>query len=136
VSQNLLQNAVVLKVGQFSSILAGQEEQQTAADQNDQQQGNPEATPTPIPVPDFISLIVAPQDAITLNYLISSGAQLTFVLRNSEDDTRVQTEAVTLQYLLSQYDIPVPVKLPYSQQPRVDQVAPPSFIISQPTPAP
>jgi pilus assembly protein CpaB len=58
-------------------------------------------------------LIVTPQDAITLNYVINSGAQLTLALRSAGDDTRVQTEAVTLQFLLDQYNIPVPAKLPF-----------------------
>jgi Flp pilus assembly protein CpaB len=138
VSQNLLQNAVVLKVGNFSSLISGPDEQnQTTTEQGNQPaQGDQTPTPAP-PSPNFISLIVTPQDAITLNYLLSSGAQLTFVLRNSEDDSRVQTEAVTLQYLLNQYNIPVPVKLPYSMQPRVDEVTLPSLNTApQPTAVP
>ncbi len=76
----------------------------------------------------MITLIVTPQDAITLNYLLYYqrylAAHLTLALRSAEDDTRVQTEAVTMQYLLEQYNIPVPAKLPYGIEPRVDNVQP------------
>jgi len=56
---------------------------------------------------------------------VYSGSQLTLALRPSGDDTRVQTEATTLDFLLTQYNIPVPVKLPYGMQPRVDNLLPP-----------
>jgi Flp pilus assembly protein CpaB len=125
ISQNLLQNVVVFKVGSLAAILAGQDEPAAAAQGEEQPNDNPEATPTPPPAPDFISLLVTPQDALTLNYLINSGAQLTMVLRNSSDDSRVQTEVITIQYLLNQYNISVPVKLPYSIQPLGEQAPTP-----------
>jgi pilus assembly protein CpaB len=93
-----------------------------------------EPTPTPAPgatpvpqqqQPDVITLVVSPQDAVTLNYLIYSGAELTLALRSAKDDTRVQTEAVTLQFLLEQYNIPVPARLPYSMEPRIDAIVAP-----------
>lgn len=138
VSQSLLQNAVVMNIGNFDTMLTGKEQPGSTEEQQANPPAQGEQTPTPQPPkPNFISLIVTPQDAITLNYLLSSGAQITFVLRNSEDDSRVQTEAVTLQYLLNQYNIPVPVRQPYSLQPRVDEVTVPSIVNSpQPTPVP
>jgi pilus assembly protein CpaB len=88
--------------------------------------GGEQAAPTPPPEPEVVTLIVTPQDAITLNYLLYYqkylGAQMTLALRSAEDNTRVLTEAVTLQYLLETYNIPVPAKLPYSIEPRVDTV--------------
>ena len=54
-----------------------------------------------------------PQDALALTYLMNSDAQFTLVLRAPDDTTHIETEATTLQYLLSQYAIPVPAKLPY-----------------------
>ncbi len=111
VSQNLLQDAVVLQVGNFPY----QEEEQAALQQAEAtpQPGAVEEQPqAPPPPPDLITLIVTPQDAITLNYLIYSGAQLTLALRAAGDDTRVNTESVTLQYLLEQYNVSVPAKLP------------------------
>jgi hypothetical protein len=44
---------------------------------------------------------------------MNSGTLFTLVLRAPDDTSRVETEAATLQYLLSQYAIPVPAKLPY-----------------------
>jgi len=38
-------------------------------------------------------------------------------LRNPTDQSHQATEASTLQFLLSQYNIPVPAKLPYSLEP-------------------
>jgi Flp pilus assembly protein CpaB len=132
VSQSLLQNAFILSIGNYMSFLAGKDEEKQKPTQEAEQPAQAEqaqGTPTPEPPKfDFLSLVVTPQDAITLNYLLMSGAELTLVLRNTEDDTRVQTQAVTLQYLLNQYNIPVPVRLPYSSQPRVDDVVPPSFL--------
>ena len=130
VSQNLLQDAIVLGVGNFP--LEDEEPEETdpepvVDEQADGQLQPPEGeqpveTPAPVP-PDVITLIVLPQDAITLNYLIFSGAQMTLALRPSEDDTRVLTDAVTLQYLLDTYSIPVPVRLPYGMEPRVDALS-------------
>jgi len=141
VSQNLLQDAIVLHMGSFP--YQGQEEAV-------QQQQGVEATPTPEPSrgeeqaapavpppPDVITLIVTPQDAITLNYLMYSGAQLTLALRAAQDDTRVQTESVTLQFLLEQYNISVPAKLPNSMEPPVRNLKTPELPNdTQPTPAP
>ncbi|MFZ2095839.1 MAG: hypothetical protein WAV05_04290, partial [Anaerolineales bacterium] len=96
------------------------------------------ATPTPMPAPpDVITLIVSPQDAVTLNYLIYGGAQLTLVLRNPRDTDVPTTEAVTLSYLLDQYNIPIPVKLPYGFEPAVNELVPPSLPNDNtPTPPP
>jgi Flp pilus assembly protein CpaB len=116
VSQNLLQDAVVLQVGNFSI----KDETQAASSQAEPtpQPGGAQATPAPEPpAPDLITLIVTPQDAITLNYLVYSGAKLTLALRPAGDDTRVNTESVTLQFLLEQYNVSVPAKLPTGMQP-------------------
>jgi pilus assembly protein CpaB len=95
----------------------------------EQQQQQEAPTPTPMPAPpDVITLIVSPQDAITLNYLIYGGAELTLVLRNPRDAEVPATEAVTLSYLLDQYNIPIPVKLPYGFQPAVTDLAPPKLV--------
>lgn len=125
ISQTLIQDVVVLWVGNFpeGELVMG-----------------PKATPTPTPDvegegqtvtefanPDIISLIVTPQDAVTLNYLMLSGAQLNLALRGAGDDQRIPTEAVTLQFLMEQYGIPYPAKLPYGIQPRVDELIYPSL---------
>jgi pilus assembly protein CpaB len=135
VSQTLLQDAIVLRVGDFP--LNGDVTEESTLD--DPQVFSEETPPDetnvedvqavePEPeLPDLITLIVTPQDAVTLNYLIYTGAQLTLALRSAGDDTRVQTEAATLDFLLTQYNLPVPVKLPYGLEPRVDQILPPQL---------
>jgi pilus assembly protein CpaB len=134
VSQTLIQDAIVLRVGDFP--VGGEDEPESAGlDESAEVADTPENIPaeqtettTPEPkLPDLITLIVTPQDAVTINYLIYSGAQLTLALRSAGDDTRVQTEAATLDYLLTQYNVPVPVKLPYGMEPRVDQLLPPQL---------
>jgi len=121
VSQSLLQDVVVLQLGTFEVEVVVEEpvEGQEAPVED-------EETPAPEPPkPDVITLIVTPQDAITLNYLMYTGAELNLALRASGDDSRVLTEAVTLPFLLNQYNIPVPSKLPYGVDPRVDDLVEP-----------
>jgi len=131
VSQTLIQNVVVLQLGNFPTPY-----------EREQAELQTEPTPTPDPAaeppaeeavveeiipppPDVVTLIVTPQDAVTLNYLIYSGAQLTLVMRNPLDTSVVPTEAVTISYLLDQYNIPIPVKLPYGFQPAVTELTTP-----------
>lgn len=111
VCQMILQNAIVLKYGEFE---LPQQQQQVSEDPN-------QPPPAP-PLPDIVSLIVSPQDSITLSYLMASGAKINLSLRNAADDSRVATEAATLQFLLSQYNIPVPAKLPYGMLPKVESL--------------
>ncbi len=73
-------------------------------------------------VPDLITLVVAPQDALVLNYALKSGADFAFALRAAGDAALVDTESVTLQYLIERYRISLPAKLPYGTQPRRDEV--------------
>ena len=145
VSQTLIQNVIVLQMGNFltpAEITALEATQPAATATPDpgteQAQSQNAPTPTPMPAPpDVITLIVSPQDAVTLNYLIYGGAQLTLVLRNPRDTDIAGTEAVTLSYLLDQYNIPIPVKLPYGFQPAVTALVPPGLPNDNtPTPIP
>jgi pilus assembly protein CpaB len=143
-SQTLIQDVIVLGVGNFP---LKPKEAQTSLTLPGQETPTVEATPEAISPeaqaveqvspPDVITLIVTPQDAVTLNYLMYSGAQLTLVLRGTGDDTRVQTEAATLDFLFKHYNMTVPVKLPYGLEPRVDDLALPSLPSDiKPTPVP
>jgi pilus assembly protein CpaB len=153
VSQTLLQDAIVLGVGDFPLPSEEEEPPTPTAEPPPPAEGDPAAEETsntytdeysdleiekPEPkLPDLITLVVNPQDAVTLNYLIYAGSQLTLALRPSGDDTRVQTEATTMDFLLKQYNIPVPVRLPYGMEPRVDEMLPPQLVNDvQPTPQP
>jgi hypothetical protein len=120
VAQTLLQDAIVLGVGEFPLKEEETAPQTQATPQPEepvpQQEAVPTPTPTPLPKPEVITLIVTPQDAVTLNYLLNGPARISLALRPADDDTRVQTEAATLDFLLKQYNIPVPVKLPYGAE--------------------
>lgn len=127
VSQTLIQDAVVLQVGSFpstsetASVIA--QPTPTGGVQPQVTQQAQAAQPTvapPVVRPTTITLIVSPQDAVTLNYLLLVGGRLNLVMRSAGDDQRVSTEAVTLQFVLDQYNIPNPAKLPYGLEPRMD----------------
>lgn len=115
VCQTILQDVVVMNLGNFPL-------QAPSTD--------PNATPSPAQVqqestPDIITLMVSPQDSISLNYFVYSGAVLSMSLRNPNDNSRIDAQSATLTSLLTQYNISLPSKLPYSQQPRVDVLIPP-----------
>jgi pilus assembly protein CpaB len=139
VSQTLIQDVIVLQMGNFP--LEDEAPTPTPAPAPEDVNGaepTPVPTPTePPPPPSVITLIVAPQDAVTLNYLIYSGAKLTLAMRNPMDPDRFDTEAVTLQFLLDQYRIPVPAKLPFGMEPRIDSfdtVSLPTEVTATPQP--
>ncbi|OGO26364.1 MAG: hypothetical protein A2W33_01915, partial [Chloroflexi bacterium RBG_16_52_11] len=110
VCQMLLQDVVVMKLGNFPL---------NSAAAATQAQGQP--------APDIVTLIVSPQDSVTLSYLVYANAQIIMTLRNPGDQARQATEASTLQFLLSQYNIPIPAKLPYAMQPSIGALTAPSL---------
>ena len=148
VSQTLLQDAIVLGVGDFPLTDQVEElpaqtpelppvEGETGSAEYTSDYPEAELAKLEVKLPDLITLIVNPQDAVTLNYLIYAGSQLTLALRPSGDDSRVQTEATTMDFLLKQYNIPVPVKLPFGLEPRVDDLLLPQLANDVvPTPEP
>ncbi len=134
VSQQILQDVQILRVGYFP--LPGAEEVSAAPTQGAPEQGQQPPTPVAVRAPEVITLIVSPQDAVALTYLLYAGAKFTFTLRAPDDSSRRDTEAATLQYILSQYAIPVPAKLPYAIQPRLDKLTDPVTTQGTPTPIP
>lgn len=136
VSQRVFQNLAVLNVGTFPVYDAEGKEVLIATDTPEPVEGaapppeDPGAVlpqqPTAEP-PDIVTLIMWPQDAVTLNYLLYTGAQVTLALRGagSVNEASTATDAVTLQYLMDVYRIPLPVRLPYGTTPRIDVLVPP-----------
>jgi len=117
VCQMILQDVVVMKLGNFTF--------QAPVTSTD-----PNATPSPAQAqppaaPDIVTLMVNPQDSISLNYFVYSGAILSMSLRNPNDTSRFAAESATLTSLLTQYNISLPSKLPYASQPRIDILQPP-----------
>jgi pilus assembly protein CpaB len=115
VCQMILQDIVVMNLGNFDI--------QTPA------VVDPNAPPvqTQEPRPDIVTLMVSPQDSISLNYFVYSGAVISMTLRNPNDNSRIDAQSATLTNLLTQYNISLPSKLPYAQQPRLDILVSPSL---------
>ncbi len=138
VSQTLIYDATVLRVGDFNTEPVPAASTDLAQPAPPPAQG--EATPTPAPdktKPDVITLIVDPQDAVTLNFLMLAKAQLNMVLRSAGDtpENAKVTEAVTLQFLMDRYKIPLPAKQPYGWEPRIDTLNYPQLTNDPPAPA-
>ncbi len=131
VSQNVIRGVMVLQIGDFDwenqgrSLEAIAQATPTPTGQGAAPQGEATTVVAEAKPPDVITLVVSPQDAVTLNYFIFSGAEITLALRHPLDTNTDPTEAVTLQFLLDTYNIPVPVKLPYGLEPRVDDLQAP-----------
>ncbi len=137
VAQVVLQDVTVLGVGSYSGGFGGQNQAELpqTVSPTDQQPAGPAPTPAAKPNPDFVSLIVSPQDALMLTFLMANDAQFTLHLRSAGDDSRIQIEAETLQYYLNKYNVPIPVKLPYGLEPRKDDSKMPTITFN-PTPTP
>jgi len=138
VCQMMLQDIVVLKTGDFSRDPKATLDTPPLPPATD---ANGQPVQAVIPAPDIVTLIVTPQDSITLTYLLNiqqtamTQTRLSLTLRNSTDHGRYATEASTLQFLLSQYSIPVPAKLPYALQPALPNLLPSAAPVVA-TPAP
>jgi len=120
VCQTLLQDVVVMRLGNFP--LSGADVTADPA-----QPVDPAAEQPASAAPDIVTLIVSPQDSVTLSYLIYTNARISLALRNPSDQARLATEASTLQFLLSQYNIPVPAKLPYAMHPSLTNLLSPEL---------
>jgi pilus assembly protein CpaB len=147
VTQRLIHNATVLGVGEFpleeaeqvvQVITVAEEEGVGAPAADGQAQQVAEEAPI-IEPPDIITLIVKPQDALSITWAVNAGLDLTLTLRSPNDPTpEIDTDSVTLGFLIDNYDIAVPSKLPYGTEPRLsteDFVFPPDFD-EEPIPVP
>ena len=132
VCQTVIQDAMVLQVGMFplSATVAGQVA--TATPVVATEEGTVPLGPS---YPGSVTIVVSPQDTVILNYLSLAGAKLSMALRSAGDNGAIITDPVTLQYIMDQKNIPSPLKLPYSIEPRVDTLIFPTFndyILNQP----
>ncbi len=124
VAQLTVQRAKVIKVGTFL------EEDQAAT-----QAPVPEGQPTPTPTrPDIVSLAVTPQDALVLLWARQSKAYMELALRAAGDEQADHsTEAVTLQYMLTRFNIAVPPKLEFGIDKSEDSAVAAPVSAPQPT---
>lgn len=136
VTQRLIANATVLGVGNFA---LPEEEAEPVVVTPDQPEGAgaPAAQQAAVveqpavEPPDIITLIVEPQDALALNWAMGAGVDMTLTLRSPNDPAAdLDTDSMTLQALIDNYNIAVPSKLPYGLEPVLQAPAldfPPDF---------
>jgi Flp pilus assembly protein CpaB len=99
-------------------------------------EGEQAPTPTP-PLPDIVTLAVTPQDALVLLWLRQSQIYSEMALRAAgEENADHLTEAVTLQYMLTRFNIAVPPKIEFIMQPSPLESAGEIQLLSTPTPVP
>ena len=142
-TQMLVENALVLYVGTFPlaqtqpEVMPTPEQPAQGAPPPQQQPVGEQQQPMEVKPPDVITLVVSPQDAVALKYLMDRQIVLTLALRAPGDTETVSTEAVTLSYIIDQYRFVIPAKLPYDIEPRIDRIEMPVLPNDvQPTPQP
>ncbi|MBC8253221.1 MAG: Flp pilus assembly protein CpaB [Ardenticatenia bacterium] len=95
-------------------------------------EGGGEQTAAPPPPPTIITLAVDTQDALVLLWARKSEMYMELALRApGAEDARHQPEAVTLEYMLTRFNISVPPKLDYGFKAEPMLMSP----VPQPTPA-
>jgi pilus assembly protein CpaB len=112
VCQAVIPDATIMHLGSFTAV----------------------ATPAPTPGaasvsagPDSATLLVSPQDALVLNYLLLSGAKLSLALLSTQGTGNVAVNAVNAQTLMESKSIPYPSKLPWGVEPALTQLSYPLF---------
>jgi len=130
VTQRTIQDALVMYAGDFprdgrlflaaatpTPIPEPDEEEAGAAARDD------ETPPTPVPTrPDIITLAVSPQDAVVLTWFVEAKLPITFALRSATSASQVETEPVTLDYILNNFNISVPDRFSYSIEPAIRSI--------------
>jgi pilus assembly protein CpaB len=126
VTQRAIQDALVVHVGTFpqDGRFLGVPPTPTPvpAEEEETQQGTPPPPPTPIPRPDIITLAVTPQDAVVLSWVVEARLPLTFSVRATNDTSRLNTTAVTLDYIMSTFRIDLPGKRPFTIEPAIRSI--------------
>lgn len=92
-----------------------------AQPQGQAQQGQEFPTLEP-PRPETVVLAVSPQEAVTIAYMTERQTPLTLVIRPAADRSRRQTDQVTLDYIISQYDITIPRRNDYGLEPAIRSI--------------
>lgn len=126
ITQRTVQDAFVVHVGNFPpdgrfigvppTPTPVPREQEEVAEDTGTGEGTPVPTPTPAR-PDIITLGVSPQDAVFLVWAVEAKLPLTMALRSATDTSRVPTTPVTLDYVMNEFNITLPVKRPFAIEP-------------------
>lgn len=81
----------------------------------------PPATATP-ERPQIVTLAVRPQDAVVLTYLAEAQLPMTFALRSARSQGLPPTDPVTLDYIMTTFNIAVPDRFNYGVQPAITSI--------------
>ena len=127
-TQRTVQNALVVHVGEFpldgnfigvpptpSPVPSEDEEEPTSGE------GTPVPTPTPN-LPTVVTLGVTPQDAVVLVWAVEAKLPITMALRSASDNAREATQAVTLDFILANFNISPPGKRQFTIEPALRSV--------------
>lgn len=126
VSQRTIQDALIIHVGNFppDGRFIGVPPTPTPLPVSEEEgtDGTP-PPPTPTPArPDIVSLAVTPQDAVVLAWLVEAKVPVTMALRSAQDTSRVPTDDVTLDYIMTEFGIDLPGRRPYSIEPAIRSI--------------
>jgi len=115
VAQLTLQDVRVIGVGRWEKP---QTPAEIAAEQQQQQQQQQQQADAPVePVlPEYITVMVTRQDALVLKLAREIGARIDLAVRAQDDIELVQTQQVTLDYLMARFGMSVPSRQPYTLQ--------------------
>jgi len=101
-AQLTLQNIQILGVGRWA--------QETTPEQEQAQTGEP----VQVELPQYITLMVTPQDALTLKLARELEAKIELAVRSEEDTQTFTTQQVTLDYIMARFGVALPVRQPYT----------------------
>jgi pilus assembly protein CpaB len=103
-AQLTLQNIEILGVGRWAYQQQPTTEQQQAAS----------GEPVQVELPQYVTLMVTPQDALVLKLAREYGASIDLAVRAQDDMQQFTTQQVTLDYILARFGVSLPSKQPYS----------------------
>ncbi len=114
-AQLTLQDVEVLGVGRWNFLPPPTEQQQAAIEDGQVPQTEP---------PQFITVMLSPQDALVLKLAREYGASIQLAVRAQDDHQTFTTQQVTLDYILARFGVSVPNKQPFSLLAPIEEAAP------------
>jgi Flp pilus assembly protein CpaB len=129
-TQRTIQDALVVHVGEFplDGRFIGELPTPTPVPVTEEaadgggNQTTPVPTITPVPPPNIITLGVTPQEAVAIVWAIDSRLPITLALRSVSDRSITSTSPVSLDYMLSQYNVSVPARRDYALEPAIRSI--------------
>jgi pilus assembly protein CpaB len=127
VTQRTVQNALVLHVGEFplNGRYIGVPPTPTPVPADGEESSGQEGTPLPSPtpaLPTVVTLGVTPQDAVVLVWAIEARLPITLALRSASDTSRETTQAVTLDFIMANFNINPPGKRQFTIEPALRSI--------------